>query len=214
MVFTDLSHVAIERYAESDAKNEERTTSERSALESSPVRQRPFLPRNAKDRVNYTHISIAVLTIRCTTSSIAREPLAHSRNYGKLLSIACSQRGQSAGVVCIKGGAHIKGLCHVNAVEICENNHWFEINQPNTDFKVRFPDKVILHNYRVTKQSLNGSTAKSQRWVCPLVHFVSKLQPLHFNGIQSKTSNLHHSIALIRRHYEFVFPYRGVKEIN
>ncbi|EYC38573.1 hypothetical protein Y032_0708g1708 [Ancylostoma ceylanicum] len=138
-------------------------------------RQRPFLPRRAKERAAMT---TSVLT---DTSTTRRGSCAFWHYWlaatiiATLFSGAQAKNDQQPRLHCVKGGIGIMLPYSHNAIEVCGNNHCIEIKQPSLNFTVQFPAEVTLHTYHVTVKLMSQNTTQSSHWACPPSPFCEQI---------------------------------------
>ncbi|KIH53810.1 hypothetical protein ANCDUO_16050 [Ancylostoma duodenale] len=141
------------------------------------IRQRPFLPRRAKER---TTMTTSVFT-DTNTATTGRGSCAFWHHWlaATIIATLCSgahtKNDQQPQLRCVKGGIGI-ALPHLyNEIEVCGNEQCFEIKQPDLNFTVQFPAEVTLHNYHVTVKLMERNTTRSTHWACPPSPFCEQI---------------------------------------
>ncbi|KIH60745.1 integrase core domain protein [Ancylostoma duodenale] len=154
----EINHLgaSIERQLPHDSKGTQEST----------LRQRPYLPRKAKRDQCYTAIT--------TTGNLARVTPRIQWHYWLTVALlaVCIPSGNarkimSTNMKCTKGGIFISLSLVTNTIEVCGNEHCFEIKQPEKNFTVQFPPEVTLHTYRVYLKYIDGNSTKTTHWAFP-----------------------------------------------
>lgn len=152
----EVNHLgaSIERQLLHDSKGTQEST----------LRQRPYLPRKAKRYQCYTAIT--------TTRDLVTPRIQWHYWLTVALLAVCIPSGNartipSTNMKCTKGGIFISLPFVMDTIEVCGNEHCFEIKQPEKNVTVQFPPEVTLHTYRVYIKYIDGNSTKTTHWVCP-----------------------------------------------
>ncbi|KHJ88460.1 integrase core domain protein [Oesophagostomum dentatum] len=138
-------------------------------------RTRPFLPRKAKENrshVNYTSISTT------TQSTVPRVQWYRWLLVTIVASLCMQSRAENVHQTqlrCKKGGVGISLSSFQDAIEICGNEHCFEVKQPDQNLTIQFPPEITLHTYHVAMKYSERNKTQALHQVCPPSPFCEQI---------------------------------------
>ncbi|KHJ86190.1 hypothetical protein OESDEN_14068 [Oesophagostomum dentatum] len=151
------------------------------------MRQRPFLPRRAKQNKRYG-MCVSTNTNETTTTMVPRIRWHRWLMLTLIVSLcpcARTENDQPVQLRCVKGGIDIGMMYQYTAIEVCGNDHCFEVKQPERNFTIQFPPEITLHTYHVAVKSLHGSRAQhhaTQPRMLAKVGYWNNVYPSVFNS--------------------------------